>query len=108
MRATFSWLSGGPSGGTALYVTSDWASRSLDYLGYFGAFSSTSQYTNTVSVTNSTHPIMLGSSSASLSSWATSVHSFIKFPSGFSSVANGLDTGASGSVAVVRDAACSP
>jgi len=108
MKATFSWLAGGPTGGTSLYVTTDWASRALDFLSWFGAFSSTSAYSNSVTITNTTHPMMYGSTSASLSSWSTSVHSFITYPTGFTSIATAYDTGMTGSVAVVRDAACMP
>jgi hypothetical protein len=115
LRATLNWLSTGPTGTTALYVTSDGGQRKLDYLGGFGAFGSTGLGTDTVTITVATHPIMLGSTSATLSTWTTSNHSMISFPPSFTAIATATDPGSwlgtptTGPNVVVRDAAsCIP
>ena len=113
LRSTLRWLTTSTPGTTALYVNSDWGTRNLDFLGSFGTFaSSTDMYTDTINVTVSTHPILLGSTDATLSSWGSSAHSFITAPSGFITIASGTDTFTTttkGPVITVRDAgACTP
>jgi hypothetical protein len=108
-RATFSWLAQGPAGKTALYVTTDSGSRSLNFLSPLGAFSSNNFTGESISVTNSAHPVMIGSTSASLSNWSVSYHSTITgFPSTYSSIASGTSSLNNGPVVVVHDEACTP
>ena len=109
MKATFSWLATSAPKTTSLYVAPDWATRKLDFMSPFGAFSSGgSTFMNTITITDSTHPTMTGSTSASLSTWNSSAHNTISFPATFTSIANGADsfgseTSVPGPVTVVRD-----
>jgi len=65
-------------------VTSDWGTRSYDYLGPFGAWASTSSNANAVTVVDAASPTMTGSTSASLSGWGNTYHCFITtFPASF-------------------------
>jgi len=108
-KASLAWLATGGAGQTTLFVNTDWGNRKLDFLSPFGAFSSTSQASDKIVISKTTHPIMIGSTDATLSNWYGSAHSFVTFPSPFTSLANGTDTaGAKGEVVVVRDYACVP
>jgi hypothetical protein len=105
--ATLEWLAKGPTGKTALYVSSDWGTRNLDFLSFFGAFGSSAFGAfgaNTITITSPSHPIMIGSTSASLSDWDESAHSYLTYPASFSSLAIGTDGGTTGSVVVARAA----
>jgi ASPIC/UnbV protein/VCBS repeat protein len=105
ITATLDWLTKGPTGKTALYVSSDWGKRNLDFLSPFGAFSSSAiSDANTITITSPSHPTMLGSTSASLSDWHESAHSYLTYPASFSSLATVTD-GITGAVVVARDAA---
>jgi len=111
LKATLAWLSGGPSSSTSLYVASDWGTRKLDFMSYIGAFSSSEVFANTITSVSTTHPVMIGSTSTSLSSWSNSAHSILTFPSGFTSLATASDTfstPSTGPVVSVRDASCTP
>jgi len=106
LRATMSWLATGPTGSTALFVSSDWGRRNLDFLQPLGLFTSAVLTSDTVTITLTTHPIMTGSTSASLSSWGSSVHSSLTaIPSTFSSIAT---TTGGATVVAPRDVACTP
>jgi hypothetical protein len=110
LRATLKWLGGGPTGSTSLYVTSD-GSRALDFMGAIGTISSSVQNTDIVTVTSPSHPIMIGSSSASMSSWTISNHTAISAPSPFVTVETAtVTTGSTLPSIVVREAtsACTP
>ena len=105
-KAALQWLATGPTGSTALYVNSDWAVRKLDFLGPFGAFSSSPGSSDKITITKTTDPIMTGSTDSSLSGWGASGHSLITFPAGFVGVADGTtNSGTVGTVAITRDAA---
>ena len=113
LKATLQWVSGGPPGTTSLYVSSDWATRKLDFLSPIGVFSSDSTATSTVTITVASHPVMLGSTSSSLSGWSSSAHSFLRtYPTSFTSIATATDTfttTTTGPVELVRDnPACVP
>jgi hypothetical protein len=113
LKATLSWLSTGAPKTTSLYVSPDWGSRNLDYLGYFGTWTSTYEAMETIHVLVATHPILIGSTDATLSNWSNSAHEKITFPAGFTAVSQGSDAftpgDVPGAVAVVRDGpACSP
>jgi hypothetical protein len=107
-RATFAWLARGPVGKTALYVSSEWDIRNLDYLSALGSFSATATSGDTVTVTESTHPTMIGSTTATMSSWSSSFHSYIStYPAGYRAIANGSTiTPTTGAVVVVHDETC--
>jgi len=108
-KATFAWLARGPVGKTSLYVTSDSGSRNLAFLSSLGTFSSNAFTGDSVSVTDSTHPTMIGSTSASLSNWTVSYHSTIPtYPSTYKTVARGTTTSNTGPVMVVHDDPCNP
>ena len=64
LTATLDWLTKGPDGKTALYVSSDFGRRNLDFLSPFGAFAASPIQADTVTVTSPNHPIMIGSTSA--------------------------------------------
>jgi hypothetical protein len=115
LKATLNWLSTGAPKTTSLYVSPDWGTRNLDYMGYFGAFTSTADTIQNITILDPTHPIMTGSTNTTLSNWSSSAHDKIGYPSGFTPVANGVgdpfftDADTPGPVAVVRDgAACGP
>jgi hypothetical protein len=102
IAATLDWLTKG--GKTALYVSSEWGVRNLDFLSPFGAFAASPAQADSITITSPSHPIMSGSTSASLSWWSSSAHSFITYPASFSSFATGTDLSTnSGSVVVARD-----
>lgn len=80
LRATLAWVAAGA--GTGLYVSSSMA-QGLGFLSGVGSFSSVSASGETVSIVAS-HPILVGSSAASLSNWSVSYHSTISaFPSDY-------------------------
>jgi hypothetical protein len=108
LKATLSWLATGPVGTTALYVNSDWGVRNLDFLSTVGAFTSTGLTQNTITITDATHPIMTGSTSASLSGWGASSHSTVTFPTTFTGLATAPTTGGTGVVAAVNAVTCTP
>ena len=104
LTTTLDWLTKGPLGNTALYVTSDWGRRNLDFLSPFGAFGS-SEAQDDVTITSPSHQIMFGSTSDSLSYWEVSAHSYLTYPASFSSLAIGADFNTlTGSVVVARSA----
>jgi hypothetical protein len=104
-KACFSWLAGGPVGGTSLYVNTDWGVRNFDYLSPIAAFTSTGGGTNAITIAAATHPIVIGSTSASLSNWGQSSHAYTNLPAGFTDVADET-ADATHRVAVARDTAC--
>jgi hypothetical protein len=113
LKATLNWLSTGAPKSTSLYVSPDWGTRNLDYLGYFGTWTSTSAIIDTVTELVPSHPILIGSTDSTLSNWGSSGHEKITFPAGFTAVSNGSDSFVTGdvpgAVAVVRDGpTCSP
>jgi len=109
MRATLQWLTTSMPGTTALYVNSDWGTRNLDFLSSVGAFSSVALTSSTITITGATHPIMTGSTSASLSGWSASAHSTVTFPTTFTGLATApTTTGGTGIVAAVNDSPCTP
>jgi hypothetical protein len=104
LKASLDWLTKGPVGKTALYVGSDWGTRNLDFLSPFGAFGSSAFTADTIHITSPGHPIMSGSTSASLSGWNQSAHSSLTYPASFSSLATGTDFNfITGTVVVARD-----
>jgi hypothetical protein len=107
LTTTMDWLTKGPSGKTALYVSSDWGRRNLDFLLPFGAFSSSEVHADGITITSPNHPVMIGSTSTSLSYWEISAHSYLTYPASFSSLAIGEDfttpSVLTGSVVVARD-----
>ena len=92
LRAELAWLAAGV--GTGLYVSSDWGVRSMDYLGSVGTFSSSAASAlgapaDAVTIVVPTHPILAGSTSASLSGWTTAAHSYFPtYPAAFTRLAN--------------------
>jgi len=112
-KAVLSWLTTGAPSTTSLYVNSDWGVRKLDFMSPFGTLSSSAATSNTITITLGTHPTMVGSTSASLSAWGTSAHSFVTFPTTFTATATGTSSGSgtttTGTVAAVKDGpACTP
>jgi hypothetical protein len=105
LASTLDWLTKGPVGKTALFVSSDWGRRNLDFLSPFGAFNSTAVEAEYITITNPNHPTMNGSTDTSLSWWEISAHSFLTYPASFSSLATGTNYDSStGSVVVAREA----
>ena len=68
-------------------VSTDFGRRMLDYLSPFGTFVSTATSADGVSITTPAHPVLVGSTDATLSSWMVSVHSFFAVPLGFTLLA---------------------
>lgn len=108
-KGALQWAATGP--GTGLYVGPDLGNRKLDFLGGFGTWTALGQdppdsaFGDLVTVVVSTGALA-GSTSASLSNWASSYHGVITgFPAGF--VAAAQATGSTTrSIVVTRDAAC--
>lgn len=107
LKATLAWLSTSAPKTTSLYVSPDWGRRNLDYLGAFGAFTSTSIYGQTISIDAPAHPILVGSTATTLSNWSQSAHDVMTFPATFSAVLSSFDSfsdvGVPTPVAVARD-----
>jgi hypothetical protein len=102
LNQTLDWLTKGPPGKTALYVSSDWGVRNLDFLSPFGEFSSTAFHADTITITSPSHPIMIGWSSGGLSGLGITF-SYLGYPApSFESLATGTD-GVTGSIMVARD-----
>ena len=113
LKATLTWLSTSAPKTTSLYVSPDWGTRNLDFMGYFGTWTSTYEAMETITILDASHPVLIGSTDATLSNWSNSAHEKITFPAGFTAVANGSDAftpgDVPGAVAVVRDGpTCSP
>ena len=73
LRATLAWVAAGA--GTGLYVSSTMA-ESFAFLSRVGSFTSTNASGDAVTIVAS-HPILVGSTSASLSNWSVSYHNTI-------------------------------
>jgi len=109
LKASLQWLANGPPSTTALYVNSDWGIRSFDFLSPFGAFSSSYHSVEAVTITSTTHPVMTGSTSASLSNWGVSTHSYVTIPTTFTELATAsTSSGEKGTVVAVKDNPCTP
>jgi hypothetical protein len=106
-KAALAWAASGP--GTGLYVAADCGNRGLDFLHQFSAvFHSIPGSGDTVTILDTTHPVMAGSTNASLSSWGQSFHGLIDtLPSAppWETIANGTTTSPA-PLTTVRNSAC--
>jgi hypothetical protein len=104
MRNAMQWLSTGP--GTALYVATDANTRMLDFVQSVAPIGTASGTSEEVMLMAPGHPVMAGETSASLSNWQVSVHSFLTTIPGTWTVLGDIATNHARHAFIARDLVC--
>jgi MYXO-CTERM domain-containing protein len=94
IEAAVDWASSGSA--TGLYASGDWGRRDYDYLDEWGSWGTTTSHYDSVTITDTTHPIFTGVST--VSGWGNTAHATIDtYPSDWDVVA----TNAAGTATIV-------